>query len=132
MSQTCWPPHQAIVREAGLLAIKRAIRSGIAATDTRVTQPELNQALAAVSEKRETKAAGVNLQGLADWLRKSEWSVFPHSGSTDQVILFVLNGAENHVRHPVVRPFSHISCNSCAAMDSVGVSVYKASGRNYR
>jgi transitional endoplasmic reticulum ATPase len=43
----------AIVKEAGLLAIKRAIGSGCAATDTRITQTELQEALAAVCAKRE-------------------------------------------------------------------------------
>ena len=47
----------AIVKEAGLLAVKRAIRSGFAATDTRVTQTELREALAALCAKRETNPA---------------------------------------------------------------------------
>jgi AAA+ superfamily predicted ATPase len=47
---------QAVVTEAGLIAIKRAIRSGLTATDTRVTQTELREAVAAVSAKREDKA----------------------------------------------------------------------------
>jgi transitional endoplasmic reticulum ATPase len=47
---------QAIVTEAGLIAVKRAIRSGLAAVDTRVTQAELREAVAAVCAKRENKA----------------------------------------------------------------------------
>jgi ATP-dependent 26S proteasome regulatory subunit len=47
---------QAIVTEAGFIAVKRAIRSGLAAVDTRVTQAELREAVAAVCAKRENKA----------------------------------------------------------------------------
>ena len=45
----------AVVTEAGLLAIKRGIRSGIAPAETFVTQAELDEAVAAVSAKREAK-----------------------------------------------------------------------------
>ncbi len=47
---------QAIVTEAGLIAIKQAIRCGFAAADTRVTQTELGEAVAAVCAKREDRA----------------------------------------------------------------------------
>jgi ATP-dependent 26S proteasome regulatory subunit len=46
---------KAIITEAGLLAIKRGIRSGIAPAATLVTQSELSEAVAAVSAKREGK-----------------------------------------------------------------------------
>jgi len=45
----------ALVTEAGLLAIKRSIRSGIASSATVLTQYELNAAVAALSAKREAR-----------------------------------------------------------------------------
>jgi transitional endoplasmic reticulum ATPase len=44
-----------LVTEAGLLAIKRSIRSGIASSATTLTQYELSAVVAALSAKRETR-----------------------------------------------------------------------------
>jgi transitional endoplasmic reticulum ATPase len=46
---------EAIVREAGLMAIKRAIHNGLSAAETCVVQKELRDAFMALSVKREKK-----------------------------------------------------------------------------